>query len=98
MRSEPDTMAQDICGEILDVFGINLSAAPYEQRPHFGQASPADNRARRGAKIHAVLHQFGWRVHVPVRVWIMRPRGRDEALDVVAEALVQEDLLVDLAA
>src|SRR3954462_1531643 len=54
----PEAAAEDIDGEILDVFGIDLGPLADQQRPDFGQASPADDRTRRGAEIDAVLDQL----------------------------------------
>src|SRR5262245_61638583 len=48
MGTEPDPVAENVLRKILNVLGIHLGAAPDEQRPHFRQAAPANDRARRG--------------------------------------------------
>ena len=91
-------MAEDVACEILDVFRIDFRAAADEQCPHLRQASPADDRARRGAEIDAVLDELGRRMGVPVGVGVVGARRRHEPLNVRAEARMQEDFLVDGAA
>ena len=95
VRPEPDAVAEDVRREILDVFGIDLGAMPLEERPHLGEPAPADDRARRRAQIDAALDQLRRRMREPVGIRVVGPRRGDEALDVLAEALVQEHLLVD---
>ena len=81
--------------EVLDVFRVDLGALALQQRPDLGEPSPADDRARRRAEVDAALDQLGRRVGQPVGVRVVGTRRRDQPLDVLAEAFVQEHLLVD---
>ena len=62
MRTQPDAMAEHERRQVLDVFRKHFRAAPLQQRPHLGEAAPADDRARRGAEIDAALDQIRWRM------------------------------------
>ena len=97
MRPEPDAVAEHERREILDVFRIHLGAPALQQRPHLGQPAPADDRARRRAQVDAALDQLRRRMLAPVGVGVVRTRRRHQPLDVLAEPLVQEHLLVDRA-
>ncbi len=84
--------------EFLNVLRVDLGALALEQRPDLGEASPADDRARRGAEIDAALDELGRRPGQPVRVRVVGSRGRHQPLDVLAEPFVQEHLLGDARA
>ena len=72
VRAEPDAVAEDVGREVLDVFRVDLGPVAHEQRPDLGEPAPADDRARRGAEIDAVLDQLGRRVDEPVGVRVVR--------------------------
>ena len=90
VRPEPDAVAEDERRELLNVFGIHLGPAALQERPHLGEPAPADDRARRRAKIDATLDQLRRRMLTPLGVRIVRTRRGDQALDVFAQAIVQE--------
>src|SRR5713101_6876104 len=70
VRPEPDAVAEDVLCEVLDVFRVDLRAPADQQRPYLRQAAPADDRARRGTEIDAVLDELGRRMRVPVRLGV----------------------------
>ena len=77
MRAEPDPMAEHVRREVLDVLGVHLGAASNEQRPHLGEAAPADDRPRRGAQIDAALDERIDYVEIKVEE-VARKRAREE--------------------
>src|SRR5687768_18078994 len=95
MRAEPDAMTQHERRQKLDVFGKHFLAPALEQRPHFREAAPTDDRARRSAEIDAAFDQLRWRMLVGVGIGVMRPSRGDETLNVAAEPLMQKDVLTD---
>jgi len=55
VRTQPDTMPQDVFGEFLYVLGIHLIAPMAKQRPYLRKPRPYNRRAWRGAKVHALF-------------------------------------------
>src|SRR5215468_10662415 len=74
VRAEPDPVAEDVRRQILDILRVDLGALPDEQRPDLGQATPADDGARRRSEVDTVLDQVRRRSYVPVGFRVVRTR------------------------
>src|SRR5262245_65299214 len=95
MRTEPDAVAEHERREVLDFFRKLLGPAALQERPHLGEPAPTDDRAWRRAKVDAALDQIRRRMLTPFGVGIEGTGRGNEPLDVLAQAIVQEHLLID---
>ena len=96
MRAEPDAMAEHVRRQFLDVLRL---APPSRSCMSSAQtlASRPQQMIARGDAPRSTPRStsVGRRMRQPVGVRVVGPGGRDETLDVLAEPLVQEHLLVD---